>query len=338
MLPENELPSGRDFRSSWAGTRSLVRIGLKRMLGSAVRFLPRVQRSIDKGLTVFAFHDISDSPSEFASQFGLVVSTTTFERQIQWIKANFEVIHPSAILASEPLPSRAAMITFDDGYRGTFENGLPILERMGVPSIIFLNMQAVLSGTPVLSATACFLDRYEPNFKEFCEQRGLRKPFHLTLNPRVFAEYLNRHGDINYSVVTQFQGPFADLSLLQKWDASPLVRYGNHLFEHWNAAALSPEELRAQYLDNEIALSRFANMENLFAFTNGQPITCFSQQDVEMLQLLGAGKVFSTAGGVNRDARRFLLGRIALCESDNDATRLWFRIGRAVFHRDIPLP
>lgn len=336
MLPENELRGGRESRSSRANVRSSFRIGLKKMLGSVVRYLPHVQRSIDKGLTVFAFHDISDSPSEFGRQFGLVVSTTTFERQIQWIKANFEVIHPSMILTSEPLPSRAAMITFDDGYRGTFENGLPILERMGVPSIIFLNMRAVLDGTPVLSATACFLDRYEPNFSEFCEQRGLRKPFHLTLNPSVFDAYLNSHGDINHSLVTQFQGPFADLSLLQQWCASPLVCYGNHLFEHWNAAALSPDELSSQYLDNETALSGLANTVNLFAFTNGQPVTCFSQQDVEVLHSLGAGKVFSTAGGVNRNARQFLLGRVALCESDNDAAGLWYRIGRAIFHRDIP--
>lgn len=316
---------------------SVFRAAAKKSLGFLARFLPRVQHSVDNGLTVFTFHDVSDRPSEFAGQFGLVVSTTTFERQIQWIKANFEVIHPSMILAGEALPRRAALITFDDGYRGTFENGLSILERLGVPSIIFLNMQAVLSGVPVLSAIACFLDRYEPDFVEFCKQSGLQKPFHLTLNPRVFEEYRQRHGDINHALVTQFQGEFADLNLLKQWSESPLVCYANHLFEHWNAAALSPDELRAQYVNNEAALSGFANTVNLFAFTNGQPVTCFSRENVELIRSLGAGKAFSTAGGVNRDANQFLLGRVALCESDNDAAGLWFRIGRAVFHRDIPL-
>lgn len=334
MPSKNELVGGYASDSLRTVISLFLCSAAKKILGFLCRFSPRVRSSVDNGLTVFAFHDVSDCPSEFADQFGLAVSPTTFERQIKWIKANFELIHPAALLANEPLPSRSAVITFDDGYRGTFDNGLTILKRLGVPSIIFLNMQAVSRRTPVLSAIACFLDRYEPNFAEFCKQSGLQRPFHLTLNPSFFKTYQHRYGEINYSAVEQFQGAFADLNTLQKWDKNPLVCYGNHLFEHWNAAALSVDELRAQYLDNENALSVFANTVNLFAFTNGQPITCFSQRDVDVLRSLGVGKAFSTAGGVNAGIDQFLLGRIAISESDNDSARLWFRVGRAVFHRE----
>lgn len=303
----------------------------KKALGSLARFLPRVQHSIDKGLTVFAFHDVSNRPSQFARRYGLVVSNETFERQIRWIKSNFEVVHPSAILANEPLPKRAAVITFDDGYRGTFENGLPILERLGVPSLIFLNMQPILLESPVLSAMACFLDDAASGFAPFCRQAGLEPPFHLSLNPRVWEDYKRGHGDIDMSAVGEFQGEFADLDTLRRWDGHPLVCYGNHLFEHWNAAALSSEELKDQYLHNEAELSSFSARVNLFAFTNGQPDTCFSALDVALLKSLGAGRVFSTAGGINQDKEEFLLGRVALCESDSTGAGLWFRIGRAVF-------
>jgi hypothetical protein len=223
------------------------------------------------------------------------------------------------------------MVTFDDGYLGTFESGLPILEQMGIPSIVFLNMGPVLGKTPLLSATACYLDIYEPNFATFCKQVGLQRPFHLNLNPGLFKEYLNCYGDIDYSLVTKFQGTFADLDILQRWNTSPFVCFGNHLFEHWNATALSSEELRLQYLNNEAALLRFANKINMFAFTNGQPIICFDQCDIETIHSLGAGKIFSTVGGVNHNYHQFLLGRIALCELDNNSAALWFRIGRAVF-------
>ncbi|NDH68722.1 MAG: hypothetical protein EBY22_12625 [Gammaproteobacteria bacterium] len=121
-----------------------------------------------------------------------------------------------------------------------------------------------------------------------------------------------------------------DLKTLMKWDAKQLVCYGNHLFEHWNAAALTAAEFEKQYLDNEAALSGLASKVNLFAFTNGRPQICFTLREVELLKGMGAGKIFSTAGGVNQDKGKFLQGRVALCEADNDAARLWFRVGRAV--------
>jgi hypothetical protein len=308
-----------------------LRVMLKRTFGYIVRCLPHVQCSIDNGLTVFAFHDVSDSPSRFTEQNGLYVSNETFDRQIRWIKANFEVIHPSAILSGAKLPKRAAVITFDDGYRGTFENGLPILERLGVPSLIFLNMQPILLGSPILSAIACFLEGSAPAFATFCKLAGLEPPFHLSLNPRVLEDYKREHGDIDMLAVGKFQGDLVNLETLRRWDGHPLVCYGNHLFEHWNATALSPGELKRQYLLNEAELSSFSAKVNLFAFTNGQPDTCFSKRDVKLLQSLGAGRVFSTVGGINQDQEEFLLGRVALYESDNTVAGLWFRIGRAVF-------
>jgi peptidoglycan/xylan/chitin deacetylase (PgdA/CDA1 family) len=38
----------------------------------------------------------------------------------------------------ETLPERAALITFDDGYRSVLEAGLPLLERFGYPAVIFV--------------------------------------------------------------------------------------------------------------------------------------------------------------------------------------------------------
>ena len=334
MQSENQLPFGCLTRLPQARMSSAFRIMAKKAIGFWVKFVPHVQHSIDNGLTVFAFHDVSNTASEFAKQYGLVVSTELFERQIQWIKANFEIIHPSLILGGKQLPKRAAIITFDDGYRGTFENGLPVLERLGVPSIIFLNMQPILLGTPVLSAIACFLDQYEPDFAGFCRRSGLVAPFHLSLNPKVWEAYQREHVCVNLTAVQKFQGDFADSDALRRWDKHSLVSYGNHLFEHWNAVALSSEELKNQYLRNEAALASFAARVNLFAFTNGQPDTCFSKRDLALLQSMGVGRVFSTAGGVNQASEGFLLGRVALCESDNGENLLWFRIGRAVLQGD----
>lgn len=320
-----------NFASLTSRANFLLRSIFKNFIGVLIRFSPYIRRSIDGGVTVFTFHDITNSPSEFAQRYGLAISTKIFEAQILWIKANFEIIHPSMILTDMSLPKKAAIITFDDGYLGTFENGLPILSRLDIPSIIFLNMQPILSNFPILSAVVCFLDDLTPDFADFCRNHGLQPPFHLSMSPEVWRHYQRNHGSINVDQVLEFQGAFADLDTLRRWDSHPLVEYGNHLFEHWNAAALSLLELENQYLSNEAALSRFSSAVNLFAFTNGQPNTCFSIREILLLKSLHAGKVFSTAGGVNVDKRDFLLGRIALNQSDNTSSGLWYRVGRGIF-------
>lgn len=42
--------------------------------------------------------------------------------------------------------------------------------------------------------------------------------------------------------------------------------------------------------------------------------------------------MFFSAGGVNRNAKNYLLDRISLGEKDGDEDHLWFQIGRAVFN------
>jgi peptidoglycan/xylan/chitin deacetylase (PgdA/CDA1 family) len=309
--------------------RSLVR----KTIGFSARHVPRIAGKLKQGLTVFVFHEVSDQPSRFAAQYGLAVSLTTFRKQCQWIKANYNVVHPVDLLSSDPLPRQAAVISFDDGFRGAFDNGLAILEELNLPSVMFLNMDAILNQNPIASATACYLANYVPHFRDFSKAVHLTVPFHLSLSPRVLSQYEKDFGKLDCDAIYAYQGVFADSEVLQKWDGHPLVVFGNHLFEHWNAVALSEHEFKEQYLKNEAALSELKSYINLFAFTNGQPGLCFSEREVAFLAALGAGKIFSSYGGVNRNPENtFLLGRIGLSETDNDRDRLFFRIARASFN------
>lgn len=327
-MPEKKIFFDLKPRSVKARMVTECRSWIKKIIGSVVSIIPPVQRSIEQGLTVFAFHEVSNKPSQFAKRYGLFVSTDTFERQIIWIKNNFEIVHPTAILKPELLPSRAAVISFDDGFKGAFENGLPILEKMDVPSVIFLNMQPILSGNPIISATACYLSEFKPDFTTFCRQAGLESPFHLSLNPLLWEDYKLKSDCFDISMIRKYQGELADYETLRCWDGHPLVCYGNHLFEHWNAVALSTGELENQFINNKRALSSFFGHTNLFAFTNGQPMTCFNERDIKVLKRLGAARAFSSTNGVNKNKNDFLLGRISLSESDNTNSMLWFRIGR----------
>ena len=303
---------------------------LKKVLGFSFSFLPQIKRGVKRGLTIFVFHEISDHPSEFLSQQDICVSIETFHRQVSWIKTNFKVIHPKMLLSNNPLPEQAALITFDDGFLGTFENGLPILEKLGLPSIVFLNMRNILEPRPTLSALACFLDLHVPVFGEFAKEFRLERPYHLTLSPFLLEQFLLRYGPYDSASVLEYQGKFSNLDVLKAWDGKDLVSFGNHLFEHWNARVLSPNEFNCQYKKNVEALNSFKSTINLFAFTNGQPISCFSGRDLGLLADLAPGKVFAAIGGVNIDTSQFLLGRLSLSDRDSDEYSLWFQVGRSL--------
>lgn len=312
--------------------KTTIRTIVEKPLGIFFSYIPQVRRAMKQGVTVFMFHEVSDQPSRFAEEYGLAVTRETFHRQVSWIQSHFDIIHPVDVLNETPLPEGAAIISFDDGFESSFENGLDILKKQGLPSVVFLNMQAILEQKPIISAIACFLNRYVPEFSDFMKSAGIPYPFHLTLNPSILNSFEEQYGPVDKDAVLDYQGKFADLRTVRAWNDKDIVVYGNHLFDHWNAPALSLKEFEEQYKKNEIALLRLENSINLFAFTNGQPGTCFSRREVDLLKQLGAGKVFSGVGGINRDVSKYLLGRMSMGESDKDNEHLWFRLGRIVFN------
>ena len=152
------------------------------------------------------------------------------------------------------------------------------------------------------------------------------------LSPSILNFFEEQYGPVDNDAVLDYQGQFSDLRTVKAWSDKDVVVYGNHLFDHWTALVLRVEEFEEQYKMNEMALSQLDNSVNMFSFTNGQPETCFSGREIDLLKKLGARKVFFSSGGINRTPCKYLLDRIGLGESDKDEDHLWFRIGRAVFN------
>ena len=60
----------------------------------------------------------------------------------------------------EPLPEKAVLITFDDGYRDTLENALPVLQKHGHGAVIFIPVAYMEDQTrsrtrPISSSAGC---------------------------------------------------------------------------------------------------------------------------------------------------------------------------------------
>jgi peptidoglycan/xylan/chitin deacetylase (PgdA/CDA1 family) len=51
-----------------------------------------------------------------------------------------------AVRGLSPLPERSLLITFDDGLREQYEHGFPVLQRLGIPALFFINTGPIQSG------------------------------------------------------------------------------------------------------------------------------------------------------------------------------------------------
>jgi len=93
---------------------------------------------------IICYHRVVEDFKESAARSldAMLVTKKMLERHLDWIGQRYEFKSLADIADSLekdlPFQKPVASITFDDGYRDVYENGLPILNRKGIPSAIFI--------------------------------------------------------------------------------------------------------------------------------------------------------------------------------------------------------
>jgi len=103
------------------------------------------------------YHYIAaDVASESSHPYPAIYPTSpdALSSQLEELGRRFEFVSGAQLLAAlegAPLPERACVVTFDDGLRGQFDEGLPVLDRLGVPALFFVSPRPTLErrGLPV---------------------------------------------------------------------------------------------------------------------------------------------------------------------------------------------
>ncbi|WYX19088.1 polysaccharide deacetylase family protein [Achromobacter xylosoxidans] len=85
-----------------------------------------------------AYHDVED---EDPDQAFLSVRTDRLVDQLAWLRENgYQAVSVDQILAArqggKPLPERAVLLSFDDGYRSFYTRVLPILKAYRWPALL----------------------------------------------------------------------------------------------------------------------------------------------------------------------------------------------------------
>jgi peptidoglycan/xylan/chitin deacetylase (PgdA/CDA1 family) len=84
------------------------------------------------------YHKVNDVPKN-----PLTIPVSLFDEQMAQLRElGYQVVDLDAVIAhytrGAPLPPRAVLITFDDGYRDNLANAAEVLERHGYPAVLFV--------------------------------------------------------------------------------------------------------------------------------------------------------------------------------------------------------
>lgn len=87
---------------------------------------------------ILLYHHVSEQTPAVTS-----VSPDVFRQHLEYLAANYQVLPlqevVQAISQNKPLPDKAVVITFDDGYDNIFDNAHPLLKEFKFPYTVFIN-------------------------------------------------------------------------------------------------------------------------------------------------------------------------------------------------------
>jgi len=123
--------------------RSALAASRGRAFGWLVAALERSARPRQGALAVLTYHRVDDPARSPQLDPGLVSALPSeFEEQMALIASRYRPLSLEELLAvrrgEAELPLRSVLVTFDDGYRDFAAEAWPILQRQGVPAVLFV--------------------------------------------------------------------------------------------------------------------------------------------------------------------------------------------------------
>jgi peptidoglycan/xylan/chitin deacetylase (PgdA/CDA1 family) len=113
--------------------------------------LSLLRTSVRRALTVVMLHRVMDpsDPDFVLADPVYTVSAPLFEQLLGFINDHYTVVDIHQVIdastGAHALPDHALLITFDDGWADNLRYAAPLLKARGMPAVIFVAAEAVLS-------------------------------------------------------------------------------------------------------------------------------------------------------------------------------------------------
>ncbi|MGK0185351.1 MAG: peptidoglycan/xylan/chitin deacetylase (PgdA/CDA1 family) [Verrucomicrobiales bacterium] len=301
--------------------------------------LPLLTRSFRKnGVCVVMFHGVTDqNHSGLENGSDLNIDIGVFHKICRILAAKYSVVSldevTNALHSGCPLPDRAVVLTFDDGYASNYHLAYPILRQYGLPATIFLATDFVDNNAWL------WHDRVEyaigHSSRRSLEIGGtlgnidikgaMEKRDALTVIPNwlkaipqedLLVEVARIESLSDCSLATAVEIPniykSLDWSHVAEMEQSGLISFGAHTHQHRiigrSEKSTAESEIKTS---RDLILGHTGKMPQHFAYPNGQPGD-HNEWTREILIDLGFRSAVTTENGFNNigGSDPFMLKRI----------------------------
>ena len=114
-----------------------------------------LRAAMHRDVRILAYHRVlpSAEPSDFRFDLDLVsASSEAFSRQLAIVRRRFAPMRFDELAdcpeRGRPVPSRAVLITFDDGYDDNYRIAFPLLRDAGLSAMLFVSSGHIATGRP----------------------------------------------------------------------------------------------------------------------------------------------------------------------------------------------
>ncbi|MFN2501633.1 MAG: polysaccharide deacetylase family protein [Pyrinomonadaceae bacterium] len=317
------------------------RLIVKRTIKSAAAKLKgqlSAGKHLRRAVHVFAYHrvvaDLKKAESE--SFYGLVVSTETFRRHCEILKASYNVVSlesaVSVLKGKRQAHRPLAVITFDDGYLDFYEQAFPVLKDLGLPATMFLPTECIGSGVPLAHDRIFWLLREAMRMRvpvgaaleRASVPRTVSRSFsNVRYLPALTEMLVHLPSDVRENAITGMERILPDAKVyppeyrLLDWHhilemADAGVSFGGHTANHVVLPLESENDSETEILRSKAGLeARLGRPVTSFAYPNGE----YNPTVRRLVAKAGYSIAVTTQKKINYPGTDPLaIGRFSLCE------------------------
>ncbi len=278
------------------------------------------------------YHSVVEDPGRLADSLdGISHSRQVFEEQMELLAREFHPIPLDQVrrfvLGHSNLPQRSVVISFDDGYADNYDIALPILDRLGIPSVFYVTVDCVERRTMPWPSRLRYSFRRtkkkswtDPEGKRWSmEKADSREQAFLTACDRVCQLAGTALENCLTTLEEELDAKLPNDSgqLMITWEQiRNLARrghiVGSHTMTHPNMAYLRNEDATREFADSKkrIEMQMNAPIEH-FAYPCPALFPSWSQETVEGSRLAGYQTAVTTnRGPVRKGHEPLLLNRV----------------------------
>lgn len=115
--------------------------------------LRTASRLATPGVAILMYHSVMECPEQHRASFGGIIhSSSVFAGQMEIIARYYQPLAWDELVpildGRRPVPKRAVVVTFDDGYSDNYEIAARVLNRFGIQAAFYVVVNSVESGQP----------------------------------------------------------------------------------------------------------------------------------------------------------------------------------------------